>query len=314
MDEGTQYLSNTYRYAYNECVPRETTTASRDDDCLKRRRDDSHCQAVEDDWELDPKELHLSQKIANGAFGDLYRGFYLGQDVAVKILRDVDSNSTQYNEFMQEVAIMKKIRHKNIVQFIGACTVRPNLCLVFEYMNNGSLYDVIRKQGALSASTVVKIALCVSRGMNYLHQRKIIHRDLKAANILMDTGGVVKIADFGVARVFTDSSGNMTAETGTYRWMAPEVIEHRPYDNKADVYSFGIVLWELLTGQVPYPGLSPLQAAIAVVQKGLRPPIQDDFPEPLTKIMNVCWRRNAAERPSFAELAMTFEELTKHQI
>ena len=267
------------------------------------------------------QELLLSQKIANGAFGDLYKGLYFGQDVAVKILRDVDSNSHQYNEFMQEVTIMKKIRHKNIVQFIGACTVRPNLCLVFEYMNNGSLYDVIRNGGALAASTVVKIALCVSRGMNYLHQRKIIHRDLKvcdmsasfglqgiinppcpgllwvtnssisfvgltlcvtnslcgilqAANILMDTGGVVKIADFGVARVLTDSSGNMTAETGTYRWMAPEVIEHRPYDNKADVFSFGIVLWELLTGKVPYPGLSPLQAAIAVVQKGLRPPIQ----------------------------------------
>ena len=89
----------------------------------------------------------------------------------------------------------------------------------------------------------------------------------------MDSGGVVKIADFGVARVLTEN-GNMTAETGTYRWMAPEVIEHRPYNIKADVFSFGIVVWELLTGQVPYLGLTPLQAAVAVVQKGLRPPMQ----------------------------------------
>ena len=123
--------------------------------------------------------LHFDGKIASGAFGDLYMGIYCGQEVAVKILKDVDSNSQQYQEFMQEVTIMKKVRHKNIVQFIGACTVRPNLCIVFEYMNSGSLYDVVRKEGGLSSSTVVKIALSVARGMNYLHQCHIIHRDLK---------------------------------------------------------------------------------------------------------------------------------------
>ena len=123
--------------------------------------------------------LHFDGKIASGAVGDLYRGHYFGQEVAVKILKDVDSNSQQCQEFMQEVTIMKKVRHKNIVQFIGACTVRPNLCIVFEYMNSGSLYDVIRKEGGLSPATVLKIALSVARGMNYLHQCNIIHRDLK---------------------------------------------------------------------------------------------------------------------------------------
>jgi serine/threonine protein kinase len=102
--------------------------------------------------------------------------------------------------------------------------------------------------------------------MSYLHQNNIIHRDLKAANLLMDENEVVKVADFGVARVKAQT-GVMTAETGTYRWMAPEVIEHKPYDHKADVFSYGIVLWELLTGKLPYEYMTPLQAAVGVVQK-----------------------------------------------
>eukprot|EP00873_Tetraselmis_striata_P034504 jgi/Tetstr1/454768/TSEL_041651.t1 len=262
------------------------------------------------DWELDPQQLYFEGKIASGAFGDLYKGVYCGQEVAVKILKDIDNNTQQFQEFMQEVTIMKKVRHKNIVQFTGACTSRPNLCIVFEYMNNGSLYDIIRREGGLQPGTVVKIALAVARGMDYLHQCNIIHRDLKAANLLMDSNGIVKIGDFGVARVLTNT-GNMTAETGTYRWMAPEVIEHKPYNNKADVFSFGIVIWELLTGQIPYLGLTPLQAAVAVVQKGLRPQFREDFPDPLKEIMTLCWRKNPDERPIFSDLVLRLEKLDK---
>jgi serine/threonine protein kinase len=105
------------------------------------------------------------------------------------------------------------------------------------------------QEGPLKLSQVLKVGLEVSRGMDYLHQRKIIHRDLKAANLLLDENKTVKIADFGVARII-ECNGHMTAETGTYRWMAPEVIEHKPYDEKADVFSFGIVLWEVLTCKV----------------------------------------------------------------
>ncbi|MBA0618053.1 hypothetical protein Godav_027448, partial [Gossypium davidsonii] len=165
-------------------------------------------------------------------------------------------------EYFQE-----KIRHKNVVQFIGACTRSPNLCIVTEFMARGSIYDYLHKQrGVFKLPSLLKVALDVSKGMNYLHQNNIIHRDLKTANLLMDENQVVKVADFGVARV-QSQSGVMTAETGTYRWMAPEVIEHKPYDHKADVFSFGISLWELLTGELPYGLLTPLQAAVAVVQK-----------------------------------------------
>lgn len=261
-----------------------------------------------DDWEVDPAEIQFHEKIASGAFGDLYRGTYCGQDVAIKIVRNVQNDTAQFQEFLQEVAIMRKVRHRNVVQFIGACTQKPNLCIVFEFMAGGSIFDHMRKGNQLKLIAVLKVGTEVCRGMDYLHKRKIVHRDLKAANLLMDDSGIVKIADFGVARVM-DTLGVMTAETGTYRWMAPEVIEHAPYKEKADVFSFGIVLWELLTGRVPYSEMTPLQAAVGVVQKGLRPQIPPNTPPALAELMQECWRRNPQERPSFEQLKARMETI-----
>ncbi|XP_018450396.1 serine/threonine-protein kinase STY17 isoform X4 [Raphanus sativus] len=220
-----------------------------------------------DEWEIDMKQLKIEKKVACGSYGELYKGTYCSQEVAIKILKPERVNTEMLREFSQEVYIMRKVRHKNVVQFIGACTRSPNLCIVTEFMARGSIYDFLHKQkGVFKLQSLLKVALDVSKGMNYLHQNNIIHRDLKTANLLMDEHEVVKVADFGVARVQTQS-GVMTAETGTYRWMAPEVIEHKPYDHRADVFSYAIVLWELLTGELPYSYLTPLQAAVGVVQK-----------------------------------------------
>ncbi|XP_065013771.1 serine/threonine-protein kinase STY46 isoform X2 [Musa acuminata AAA Group] len=220
-----------------------------------------------DVWEIDFQLLKFGCKVASGSYGDLYRGTYCSQDVAIKILKPERVNVDMQREFAQEVFIMRKVRHKNVVQFIGACTKPPSLCIVTEFMSGGSVYDFLHKQkGVFKLPALLRVAIDVSKGMNYLHQNNIIHRDLKAANLLMDENEVVKVADFGVARVKAES-GVMTAETGTYRWMAPEVIEHKPYDHKADVFSFAIVMWELLTAKLPYEYLTPLQAAVGVVQK-----------------------------------------------
>ncbi|KAI9124159.1 hypothetical protein K1719_005459 [Acacia pycnantha] len=264
-----------------------------------------------DVWEIDPKHLKFGSKIASGSYGDLFKGTYCSQEVAIKVLKAEHVSSDLQREFTQEVYIMRKVRHKNVVQFIGACTKPPYLCIVTEFMSGGSVYDYLHKQkGVFKFPSLLKVAIDVSKGMNYLHQNNIIHRDLKAANLLMDENCVVKVADFGVARVKAQS-GVMTAETGTYRWMAPEVIEHKPYDHKADIFSFGVVLWELLTGKLPYENLTPLQAAIGVVQKGLRPPIPKNSHPKFVELLERCWQQDPTLRPDFPEIIDILQRLAK---
>lgn len=264
-----------------------------------------------DVWEIDVKLLNYEYRICGGSYGDLYKGTYCTQDVAIKSLKDDYLNENVKREFAQEVYIMRKIRHKNVVQFIGACTKPPNLCIVTEYMTGGSVYDFLHNQkGHFDVPAVLKIAILVSKGMNYLHENNIIHRDLKSANLLMDENGIVKVSDFGVARV-QNKSGVMTAETGTYRWMAPEVIEHKPYNHKADVFSFGIVLWELLTRKLPYANLTPLQAAIGVVQKGLRPVIPKHTHPGIVGLLEQCWQQDPSLRPEFSEIITILMNLSK---
>ncbi|XVE60150.1 hypothetical protein DITRI_Ditri05aG0104500 [Diplodiscus trichospermus] len=260
------------------------------------------------DWEIDRRLLKIGERIASGSCGDLYHGIYLGQDVAVKILRSEHLNDSLEDEFAQEVAILREVQHKNVVRFIGACTKPPQLCIVTEYMFGGSLYDYLHKNhNVLKLSQLLNFAIEVCKGMEYLHQNHIIHRDLKTANLLMDTDNVVKVADFGVAR-FQNKGGVMTAETGTYRWMAPEVINHQPYDHKADVFSFAIVLWELVTAKVPYDTMTPLQAALGVRQ-GLRPDLPENAHPKLLDLMQRCWEAAPDKRPSFSEITAELERL-----
>ncbi|CAI0461421.1 unnamed protein product [Linum tenue] len=249
-----------------------------------------------DVWEIDASQLKVENKVASGSYGDLYKGTYCSQEVAVKVLKPERVSAEMLREFSQEVYIMRKVRHKNVVQFIGACTQPPNLCIVTEFMARGSIYDFLHKQnGVFKLPSLIKVAIDVSKGMNYLHQNSIIHRDLKTANLLMDENEVVKVADFGVARVQTQSG----------------VIEHKPYDHKADVFSFGIVLWELLTGELPYSYLTPLQAAVGVVQKGLRPTIPKQTHPRLAELLEKCWKQDPTQRPNFCEIKDILQKIAK---
>ncbi|KAF5807652.1 putative dual-specificity kinase TKL-Pl-4 family [Helianthus annuus] len=260
------------------------------------------------DTEIDIRLLKIEEKIGSGSCGDLHRGVYLGQDVAVKILKSETLNKALEDEFCHEVAILREVQHKNVVRFIGACTKQPTLCIVTEYMSGGSVYEYLHKNHhTLTLSQLVKFAIDVCRGMEYLHKNNIIHRDLKTANLLLNGANVVKVADFGVAR-FQNQAGVMTAETGTYRWMAPEIINHQPYDQKADVFSFAIVLWELVTAKIPYDNMTPLQAALGVRQ-GRRPDLPTNTHPKVLELMQRCWETDPSIRPSFSEVKVELERL-----
>ncbi|XP_058213886.1 serine/threonine-protein kinase STY46-like [Rhododendron vialii] len=264
-----------------------------------------------DVWEIDPRLLKFGKQVASGTYGDLYKGTYCNQEVAIKILKPDQINADCRKDFAQEVFILRKVRHRNVVQFIGACTQSPSLCIVTEFMSGGSVYDYLHKRkGTFKLPSLLRVAIDISKGMDYLHQNNIIHRDLKAANLLMDEHDVVKVADFGVARVKAQS-GVMTAETGTYRWMAPEVIEHKSYDHKADIFSYGIVMWELLTGKIPYEYLTPLQAAVGVVQQGLRPTIPKNAHPKLAELLRKCWQQDPTSRPDFSEITEILQQIAK---
>ncbi|KAM6570565.1 hypothetical protein CsatB_018550 [Cannabis sativa] len=286
------------------------------DDALARALMDSNSmtEGLEDyeNWTIDLRKLNMGEAFAQGAFGKLYRGTYKGEDVAIKILErpenDPEKAQLMEQQFQQEVKMLATLRHPNIVRFIGACRKPMVWCIVTEYAKGGSVRQFLMKRQSRSVplKLAVKQALDVARGMAYVHELGLIHRDLKSDNLLIFSDKSIKIADFGVARIEVQTEG-MTPETGTYRWMAPEMIQHRPYTQKVDVYSFGIVLWELITGMLPFQNMTAVQAAFAVVNKGVRPIVPNDCLPVLGEIMTRCWDANPDVRPPFTDVVRMLE-------
>ncbi|KAK1317217.1 Serine/threonine-protein kinase HT1 [Acorus calamus] len=265
-----------------------------------------------DEWTLDLRKLSMGVAFAQGAFGKLYKGTYNGEDVAIKLLERPENSPERAQlmeqQFAQEVMMLATLKHPNIVRFIGGCRKPMVWCIVTEYAKGGSVRQFLmrRHNRSVPLKLAVKQALDVARGMAYVHGLNFIHRDLKSDNLLISADKSIKIADFGVARIEVQTEG-MTPETGTYRWMAPEMIQHRPYNHKVDVYSFGIVLWELITGMLPFQNMTAVQAAFAVVNKGVRPIIPQDCLPVLSEIMTRCWDANPDVRPSFNEVVRMLE-------
>ncbi|KAJ0049175.1 hypothetical protein Pint_15420 [Pistacia integerrima] len=250
--------------------------------------------------------------------------------------------------FTQEVAVWHKLDHPNVTklvvfysfQFIGATIGSSDLqiqtdngqismpssvcCVVVEYLPGGALksYLIKNRRRKLAFKVVVQLALDIARGegiksskslifcrLSYLHSQKIVHRDVKTENMLLDKTRAVKIADFGVARVEASNPNDMTGETGTLGYMAPEVLNGNPYNRKCDVYSFGICLWEIYCCDMPYPDLSFSEVTSAVVRQNLRPEIPRCCPSSLANVMKRCWDANPDKRPEMDEVVSMMEAI-----
>lgn len=298
----------------------------------------SEARRPKEEWEIDLKKLDIRSIIAHGTFGTVYRGVYDGQDVAVKLLDWGEEGTKSESElaqirvsFQQEVAVWHKLDHQNVTKFIGASMGTSELkipaqnsvngdltpvpsracCVVVEYLAGGTLknYLIKNRRKKLAFKVVIQLALDLSRGLSYLHSKKIVHRDVKTENMLLDKSRTLKIADFGVARVEAQNPKDMTGETGTLGYMAPEVLDGKPYNRKCDVYSFGICLWEIYCCEMPYPDLSFAELTSAVVRQNLRPEMPRCCPSSLANVMKKCWDANSDKRPEMDEVVRLLEAI-----
>lgn len=259
------------------------------------------------EWLIDDNEITYGKKLGDGASGVTYLAEYAGHKVAVKAYSPAILTH-DINSVKNEMDIMSKMKHKNIVQFKGLCLRkdRPAASLVTNFAEKGELGDalynsrLVRRKGD---PLRFKIVLGLAEGLQYLHSYHVIHRDIKPANILLDDNYEPMLTDFGFSRfIDEDSADNMTGETGSYRYMAPEVTCHSHYTEKADTYSFALICNEIFTDERPFEYQIAAVVAVDVVKKNLRPSQKKIKNERLKTIIARCWDANPDLRPEWSEV------------
>jgi hypothetical protein len=258
--------------------------------------------------EIHPYEIDTLEVIGTGSFGKVYRGKCRGKEVAIKVLHKPITDEKALAAFKKEVGIMSTIFHPNICLFMGACTIPGNFFIVSEFLPRGDVEKMLRDQNVkLSLYTRMKMAKDAALGMNWLHCSNpiFIHRDLKSSNLLIDEHGRVKVCDFGLSQIkpMGENLRDRDSAKGTPLWMAPEVMQFKEFNEKADVYSFGIVLWEILTRKEPFPHHNNFEVfRNAVCVKGERPEIPADTEPSLKRLIESSWVGDPKLRPSFKEI------------
>ncbi|CAI9118964.1 OLC1v1020601C1 [Oldenlandia corymbosa var. corymbosa] len=266
------------------------------------------------DYEILWEDLTIGEQIGQGSCGTVYHALWYGSDVAVKVFSKQEYSEEVILCFRQEVALMKRLRHPNILLFMGAVTSPERLCIVTEFLPRGSLFRLLQRNMAkLDWRRRVHMALDVARGMSYLHHCNppIIHRDLKSSNLLVDKNWTVKVGDFGLSRLKRETYLTTRTGKGTPQWMAPEVLRNEPADEKADVYSFGVILWELATEKIPWDNLNSMQVIGAVGFMNQRLDIPKDVDPQWAAVIESCWRSEPQSRPSFQELVERLRDMQR---
>ncbi|XP_073843324.1 tyrosine-protein kinase Abl isoform X8 [Musca autumnalis] len=264
-----------------------------------------------DEWEICRTDIVMKHKLGGGQYGEVYEAIWkrYGNTVAVKTLKE---DTMALKDFLEEAAIMKEMKHPNLVQLIGVCTREPPFYIITEFMSHGNLLDFLRSAGreTLDAVALLYMATQIASGMSYLESRNYIHRDLAARNCLVGDNKLVKVADFGLARLMRDDT--YTAHAGAkfpIKWTAPEGLAYNKFSTKSDVWAFGVLLWEIATyGMSPYPGID-LTDVFHKLEKGYRMERPPGCPPEVYDLMRQCWQWNAADRPTFKSIHHALEHM-----
>lgn len=266
------------------------------------------------DCEIAWSDLTLREQVGEGSCGTVYHGIWFGSDVAVKVFTNQEYSTELMEGFRKEVAIMRRLRHPNVLLFMGAVYSPQHLSIVTEFLPRGSLFRLLhRNTQRMDWRRRLSMIIDVARGMNYLHHRNppIIHRDLKSSNLLVDRNWTVKVGDFGLSRMKHTTYLTSKSGKGTPQWMAPEVLRNEPSNEKSDVYSFGVILWELATEQIPWDGFNAMQVVGMVGFMDHRLDIPENLDPKLVSVMQDCWRNDPDLRPSFEEILERIWDMVK---
>ncbi|XP_054828652.1 tyrosine-protein kinase Blk [Eublepharis macularius] len=260
-----------------------------------------------DEWEIPRESLKLVKKLGAGQFGEVWMGYYKNNvKVAVKTLKE---GSMAPEAFLAEANLMKKLQHNKLVRLYAVVTQQP-IYIVTEYMAKGCLLDFLTtaEGNKLSLPKLIDISAQVAEGMAYIERMNFIHRDLRAANILVSETLSCKVADFGLARVIENEYFAKEGAKFPIKWTAPEAINYGVFTIKSDVWSFGILLTEIVTyGRCPYPAMTNPEV-IRCLELGYRMPRPEHCPHELYLLMLKCWQNNPEERPTFEYLQSTLED------
>ncbi|KAK7318761.1 hypothetical protein RJT34_03468 [Clitoria ternatea] len=273
------------------------------------------------EYELNPLELQVRK--SDGISKGVYQvAKWNGTKVAVKILdKDSYSDPDSINAFKNELTLLERVRHPNVVQFVGAVTQNVPMMIVREYHAKGDLASYLQKKGRLSPSKVLRFAIDIARGMNYLHECKpdpVIHCDLKPKNILMDNGGQLKIAGFGTVRfslISTDKAKLVQPDPNidlSSLYVAPEIYKDVVFDRSVDAYSFGLIVYEMIEGIQPLHPRPPEEAAKLMCLEGIRPPFKikaKSYPQDVKELIEECWHPEPVVRPTFSQIIVRLDKI-----